>query len=68
MIAELEQELALKAIGVIGAIAAAPQIVLVALAYSYLISGLVGHVINRGRTVRNHPPLNEESEVKRSVS
>ena len=54
--------------GVIGAIAAAPQIGLVALAYSYLISGLVGHVINRGRTVRNHPPLNEEAEVKRSVS
>ena len=54
--------------GVIGAIAAEPQIVLVVLAYSYLLTGLVGHVLNRGRKVSSRSDGREESEPKRSAS
>ena len=53
---------------VIGAIVAAAQIVLVVLSYSYLLSGLIGHVINRGRTAPNRGSLSEELEEKRSAS
>lgn len=54
--------------GVIGAIAAAPQIALIVLSYSYLLSGLVGYVTARGRTAPNSGAISEESEEKRSAS
>ena len=54
--------------GVIGAIAAAPQIALVVLAYSYLLSGLVGYVITRGRAAPNRGVISEEPEEKRTAS
>ena len=54
--------------GVIGAIAASPQIVLIVLSYSYLISGLIGYVISRGRAAPGRTGLSEESEAKRSAS
>ena len=54
--------------GVIGAIAAEPQVVLVVLAYSYLFTGLAGHVFNRGRPVPSRSDGMEESESKRSAS
>ena len=46
--------------GVIAAIAAEPQVVLVVLAYSYLMTGLVGYVASRGRTA---PVPSEEEEA-----
>ena len=54
--------------GVIAAIAAQPQIALVVLAYSYLLTGLVGHFLSRGRTASIRSDDIEIAESKRSAS
>ena len=54
--------------GVIAAIAAEPQVVLVVLAYSYLLTGLVGYVVSRGRTAPVPSDTEEAVEAKSSVS
>jgi len=53
---------------VIGAVAAEPQIVLVVLAYAYLLSGIFGYIVSRGRTPRNSTDLADGQEVNRSAS
>jgi CDP-diacylglycerol--serine O-phosphatidyltransferase len=53
---------------VIAAIVAEPQIVLVVLAYSYLLTGLVGYVVSRGRTVPVPSDTEVAVEAKSSVS
>ena len=54
--------------GMIAAIAAEPQVVLVVLAYSYLMTGLVGYVVSRGRTAPVQSEIEKAGNAKSTVS